>query len=285
MSASMSAVGSTTRDGTRGSCGDSEGRPGSAGGSARVSRMTGRVPAPGRLGRVGTDGSEPVSVLLVHGAWHDSWCWRSVARRLTEAGIGWIAPDLPMLSLRDDAGAVRRIVDEPHRRYVVVGHSRGGRVISFATYGATRVEHLIFLASDVPERGRAHMIDRTPMPLRSKAIVSIANDFTVVDPDYARDFFYADCDDELVAGAINHLRPTKNQTDADVSGMDVGWRAIKSTYVLSTNDQVVHPDDQRRVSERASEVVELETCHSAMMSRPDDVAEVIFRVVRRARGI
>jgi pimeloyl-ACP methyl ester carboxylesterase len=225
-----------------------------------------------------------VSVVLVHGAWHDSWCWRSVAERLSAAGVGWTAPDLPMDSLREDQQIIRSLVGDPRRRFVVVGHSRGARVMSFATFGAPSVRHLVFVACDVPEAGRAGDPHQRRMPLAARAMVPVADGYTVIDPDLASEFFYGDCDPAMAADAISRLRPTRRETDADVAGLDVGWKSIPSTFVLTRQDKCVNPDDQRRVAAKVDRLIELDSGHSPMMSHPDEVAAIILDCVAAARG-
>jgi len=224
--------------------------------------------------------NNPASVVLVHGAWHDSWCWHLVGQRLSAAGVAWTAPDLPMNSLREDQEIIRGLVSDPGRDFVVVGHSRGARVMSFASFGAPSVRQLIFIACDVPEAGRADDPERKRMPLAPRAMVPTADGYTVIDPALAGQFFYGDCDPALAAAAISRLRPTRSETDADVAGLDVGWKSVPSTFVLSRRDNCVNPDDQRRVAAKVGRLVELDSSHSPMMSQPDAVAAVILDRVR-----
>jgi hypothetical protein len=54
--------------------------------------------------------------------------------------------------------------------------------------------------------------------------------------------------------------------------------------VPTTQDQAVHPDDQRIMSRNAGEVVEIDTSHSPFLSRPDLVAEIIAERVERVEA-
>lgn len=226
--------------------------------------------------------NKSISVVLVHGAWHDSWCWHLVGERLSAAGVDWIAPDLPMNSLREDQEIIRALVSDPGRGFVVAGHSRGARVMSFATFGAPSVRQLVFLACDVPEPGKADDRERRPMPLAARAMVPAPDGYMVIDPALAPAFFYGDCDPALVAAAVSRLRRTRWETDADVAGLEVGWKSIPSTFILSRRDNCVNPDDQRRVAAKVDRLIELDASHSAMMSQPDAVTAVIIDRVRTA---
>src|SRR5947209_6950237 len=56
------------------------------------------------------------SVVLVHGAWHGSWCWERVMPLLRDAGVDATAVDLPSRAkadgtLHDDGARVRSVLD------------------------------------------------------------------------------------------------------------------------------------------------------------------------------
>ena len=66
------------------------------------------------------------SVLLLHGAWHDAWCWKLVESRLSDTQIAWNAPDLPLADFATDMAAARLALKSCTPPVVVVGHSQGG---------------------------------------------------------------------------------------------------------------------------------------------------------------
>ncbi len=54
------------------------------------------------------------------------------------------------------------------------------------------------------------------------------------------------------------------------------WKSKPSWYILCLQDHTVHPDLQRWVSKRmGATVVEVESSHVPMLSKPDVVIEVI----------
>ena len=80
-------------------------------------------------------------IVLVHGAFHGSWCWDRVTPHLDAAEVTWVAPDLPSCAkaatgalLKDDVAAVREVLDSlpGDEHAVMLGHSRGGAVITEA---------------------------------------------------------------------------------------------------------------------------------------------------------
>ena len=80
--------------------------------------------------------------VLVHGAWHGAWCWRRVARILTQAGHEVFAPTLTGVGershlLKPDLNLDTHILDVANEikwqelnNVVLVGHSYAGMVIS-----------------------------------------------------------------------------------------------------------------------------------------------------------
>ena len=72
------------------------------------------------------------SVLLVHGAWHGSWCWEIVQNGLIENGVDTHSVNLPFTGVEDDISAVREAIASIDNEIILVGHSYGGIVISKA---------------------------------------------------------------------------------------------------------------------------------------------------------
>jgi pimeloyl-ACP methyl ester carboxylesterase len=105
--------------------------------------------------------------VLIHGAWHGGWCWRSVAPVLRRAGHEVYAPSLTGLGERRHL-AGREIDLDSHIEdvtgllemedlddVVLVGHSYGGMVVTGAAdRAAERIRHLVYLDAFVPEDGR-----------------------------------------------------------------------------------------------------------------------------------
>jgi len=107
--------------------------------------------------------SSPIApVILVHGAWHGSWCWRQLAEHLEHEGIDVSVVTLPG---HDNPGSHRRnwarmsqyvetlssaatSFDQPA---VLVGHSMGGYVVQ--RFLETNTVAAGVLVASVPRRG------------------------------------------------------------------------------------------------------------------------------------
>ena len=53
------------------------------------------------------------------------------------------------------------------------------------------------------------------------------------------------------------------------------WRNTPSTYVICDEDQALPPAAQEQMAKRATNIRRLPSSHSPMLSRPDEVAQII----------
>jgi pimeloyl-ACP methyl ester carboxylesterase len=225
---------------------------------------------------------------LVHGAWHDSWCWERVTPLLRRAGHHVVAPDLPgddgSADFDDYADVVCRALHGCDDDVVVVGHSLGGATA--AVVAARRpTRHLVYLCASVPECGVSllGLNDIHPdlaNPEWAKGLSEPDEQLRTVwvDHDFARRIFYDDCDDATVAAAIDHLRPQSAYPWTVPCSLSE-QPSMSCTYVVCSDDQMVLPSYQRRIARGiGADIVELPGSHSPLLSQPSAVAEVLLRV-------
>jgi pimeloyl-ACP methyl ester carboxylesterase len=235
---------------------------------------------------MGDDRATPV-MLLVHGAWHGSWCWQPVVDRLSARGVEVRTIDLPSRGnpsgdLHGDARAVRAVVDSLGAPVVLVGHSYGGAVIGEASDGSADVSRLVFLAAlvlDVGETaysaGPVHPGTGRPVTPDTPQVMEVSEDAMVrCRPELAVELFYHDCEPDEAARAVSLLVPQPSATLTQPADR-AGWKDIPSTYVLCRDDRILEPATQRRLAARCSGTVELATSHSPFLSAPDALAEVL----------
>ena len=222
-------------------------------------------------------------VVLVHGAFHDGWCWELVRSGLDERGVPNQALDLPFSGLEGDAEAVGKLLDAVDDPVVLCGHSYGGMVISRAASGRDDVAHLVYLcAVQVGEDADLATAMTTSDELMS-ALVHADDGATSVDPAVGAAVFYHDCDDELTATAVSHLRgmPFGAVQESDERPPPAAWKQIESTYVVCSDDRTIAPESQRNMATNADHVVEWDTSHSPMLSRPDLVADLLAELAAK----
>jgi pimeloyl-ACP methyl ester carboxylesterase len=221
------------------------------------------------------------TVVLVHGAFHRPWCWERLLPALSDRGVKAEAVELPFTSLADDAETVARAIERAAQPVVVVGHSYGGSVITAGAGGGDgrpQAAHLVYLAALMPDPDH-------PIELSSTtgltAIKATEDGEAHVDPAGATAAFYHRSSAEDAAWATSNLRPMPFATLAESANpAAVAWRTVPSTYVLCSDDQIINPEDQRRIAARASRVVELDADHSPFFSRIDDLADVLAETAK-----
>ncbi|MEZ4552858.1 MAG: alpha/beta hydrolase [Dehalococcoidia bacterium] len=221
--------------------------------------------------------------LLVHGAWHGPWCWDLLIPEIEARGHAAVAVQLPSCDpdaaalggYQEDAEAVSAAAAAIDGHVVIVAHSYGGAVISEATFDG-RVRRLVFLCAFMPDNGRSYVSYLPPGGL--PPYVGLREDGTSAVPaGLGRIHFYGDCSPEVAAWAESRLRP-QSQSVLDPTAGYASWRNIPSAYILCTLDQALPPDFQRMFAAQADEVIEMESSHSPMLSRPGELADILVRL-------
>jgi pimeloyl-ACP methyl ester carboxylesterase len=216
-------------------------------------------------------------IVLVHGAWHGSWCWARVAEGLEVLGHRVTAVDLHRGPLPADPRGGRDAIDSADGDTVVCGHSYGGSVIT--GLAPARIKHAVYLAAPVPDTARA------PAPRTASAVpladwVGYRDDGAscVILPERAGDVFYHDCPAEIAAAATRRLVPQRTAVFAG-SPPTALWKHVPATYIVCAEDRVFPARAQRQVAAARGLTAEtLPTSHSPFLSRPDLLVRILDRI-------
>ena len=74
-------------------------------------------------------------------------------------------------------------------------------------------------------------------------------------------------------------RPAALATLGEPSGPPA-WKTLPSWYLVASQDRVIPPAAERAMAERAgSTTVEIDSSHVAMISHPDEVADLIQQAI------
>ena len=119
-------------------------------------------------------GKHKTTYILVHGAWHGSWCWKLVRTALQSAGHNVFTPTLTGLGEKSHLNSAAvdlstHIADvanlmqwEELSDVILCGHSYAGCVITgVADQIPDRIRALVFLDAFVPENGES-LMDMVP---------------------------------------------------------------------------------------------------------------------------
>lgn len=230
------------------------------------------------------------TIVLIHGAWHGAWCWYKVMPRLEKAGHRVIAPDLPSLgtdktpltavTLDSWVERICEILDAQLDPVILVGHSRGGIVISqVAERRPDKIRKLVYLAAFLVPAGQSLLeIAGTDVASVVTANLVVAPDqssFTVR-PEAIRDAFYGDCSDEDFALARTLLTPeavAPSATPLELSGGNFG--RVTRIYIECLRDRAITPGAQKKMYTAlpCSKVISMDTDHSPFFSRPEELVD------------
>ena len=220
--------------------------------------------------------SQP-AVVLVHGFWGGAAHWSRVIVELDRRGFRSLhAVENPLTSLADDARRTQQMVKQIDGPVLLVGHSYGGAVITEAG-DLPNVVGLVYIAAFAPDAGEGLGAITEQMP--PAAVGNIAPDsdgYVWIAQDKFHESFCQDlpADDALVM-AVTQKAPVGSTFGDAVT--DPAWKKKPTWYQISTEDRMIHPDNERRMAQRmnARRTIELDASHAALASQPIAVCDLI----------
>jgi pimeloyl-ACP methyl ester carboxylesterase len=221
------------------------------------------------------------SIVFAHGLWADGSCFSKLIPTLQAEGHEVMASQHGLDSLATDVAAVKACLARVQSPAILVGHSYGGTLITHAGTD-TRVAGLVYIAALAPDADETSqsLLDKFPTTpvfghievtegrvwLKQSGVKHFAGDL----PEAEQNLVYA-----------TQALPVADLFQQKVEG--TAWKSKPSWYVLSTQDQTVHPDLQRFVSERMkAATTEVTASHVPMLSEPDVVLDVIRKAASAA---
>ncbi len=242
--------------------------------------------------------------VLVHGAWHGGWCWRKVTPLLRAAGHEVYTPTLTGLGERvhlasPEIGLSTHIQDvvnvleyEDLREVVLVGHSYGGMVIAgVADRAAERLAHLVYLDAFVPADGQA-LVDLIGQEGRQylEARVRTEGDgwrlpsIAPVAWEVVLRENWAITNEADARWMVERLGPQPFKTFTEpVRCTNATAAALRRTFIRCTGDP---PDrtfsgvaEEARRPNSGWRYREVATCHDAMVTKPQELADLFLEVV------
>jgi Alpha/beta hydrolase family len=215
-------------------------------------------------------------IVLVHGAFHGSWCWDGVVSELRRRDIDVDAVELPFTGFDNDVEAARSAISAAGPGAVVCCHSYGGVVTDHAVIGLPNVRSVVYVAALINNGTDLFAADP---PAIVSAIVADGDLFGFA-PSRAHEIFYADSDASTVAALVPLLRPMVFDVGSFLG--DPPPRPVAhTTYVVCTNDGAVPVAAQRQMATACDTQVEWPTDHSPFLTRPDVLADLLLEASAR----
>jgi pimeloyl-ACP methyl ester carboxylesterase len=217
------------------------------------------------------------AVVLVHGFWGDAAHWGKVIVELDRRGYGSLhAVENPLTSLADDTRRTQQMIKQIDGPVLLVGHSYGGAVITEAG-DLPNVVGLVYIAAFAPDAGEGLGAITEQMP--PAAVANIAPDsdgYVWVAQDKFHESFCQELPaDEALVMAVTQKAPLGSTFGDTVT--DPAWKRKPTWYQVSTEDRMIHPDNERRMAQRMNprKTIELASSHASLASQPTAVCDLI----------
>lgn len=226
------------------------------------------------------------TIVLVHGFWGGAAHWAGVIVELRKRGYPELrAVENPLTSLRDDAERTRKMVGQIDGPVILVGHSYGGAVITEAG-NQPNVVGLVYVAAFAPDAGESPGgITQENPPAGASALAPDSDGYLWIKQDEFHQNFAQDlsAEDALVM-AVTQKAPLASTFGDPIT--DPAWRHKPSWYQVSTEDRMIHPDNERRMAKRMNPrgVIELNASHASLASHPAAIADLIDAAVAGTTG-
>jgi pimeloyl-ACP methyl ester carboxylesterase len=227
--------------------------------------------------------------VLVHGAWHGSWCWDKVVPLLEKEGHKVVAPDLPghgndktpipEISLQAYANKVCEILDAQSEPVILVGHSMGGIVVTQAAeYRPDKIKKLVYVTAFLLQNGEFLLQygeqDKDALVLPNLIMAEDQSSATVKE-DALREVFYGDCSDEDLMRAKSLLVPQSAAPFlTPVSTTPEKFGRVPRVYISCDRDRAISPAIQEKMCNNlpCEKVIKMDTSHSPFLSAPEELA-------------
>ena len=217
------------------------------------------------------------TIVLVHGFWGGAAHWANVIVELNKRGYESLhAVENPLTSLADDAARTQQMVKQVDGPVLLVGHSYGGAVITEAG-DLPNVVGLVYIAAFAPDAGESPGgISQELPPAAIENLAPDSDGYLWVKQDKFRESFCQDLSqDEGLVMAVTQKAPLASTFGDNVTAP--AWKTKPTWYQVSTEDHMIHPDNERRMAARMNprKTIELQASHASLASRPTEVVDLI----------
>lgn len=231
--------------------------------------------------------------VLIHGAWHGSWCWDKVVPLLEREGHTVVAPNLPghgndntpiqEISLQVYANRVCEVLDAQPEPVILVGHSMGGVVITQAAeYRPEKIRKNVYLTAFLLQKGEFLLqyaeADKEALVLPNLTI-SENQVYATLKEDVLKEVFYGDCSEEDVARAKSLLVPQATAPLANpVETTLDNFGRVCRVYIACDRDRAISPSIQEKMYTNlpCEMIMKMNTSHSPFFSASEELAQCLL---------
>jgi pimeloyl-ACP methyl ester carboxylesterase len=230
--------------------------------------------------------------VLVHGAWHGSWCWDKVSTYIKEFGHQSLAIDLPNkytekkgfhgINLKTYVDYVVDVLDGLQKPVFLVGHSMAGVVVSqVANNRPDLIKGIIYVTAFIPEKNGSVSLEENKTKKPTVALnVNIdpeKNSIELKNTTKIIEIFYNQCSQQDVCDALEKLQKQPLKPFLDNINLSSGkFDSIPKLYIECLQDNAISIEDQRRMSQNVNCLIEtLDSDHSPFLSHALELTKKI----------
>ncbi|MDY6968555.1 MAG: alpha/beta fold hydrolase [Spirochaetota bacterium] len=228
--------------------------------------------------------------ILVHGAWHGSWCWNKVIPLLEQKGHKVEAPDLPghgrdktplkNVTFQAYITCILSLLDKQSEPVILLGHSLGGAIISqVAEKCPNKIKTLVYLSAFLLKNGEsATQIHRgdTNSLLVPNMKIDQDRTYCTINNNAIRDIFYSDCsieDIKIAESLIDKQAFSPFVTPVRISEENFGQ--VDRVYIECLQDMAITTSLQKKMYSDLGcrRVISLDRSHSPFFSAPEELVD------------
>ncbi len=232
--------------------------------------------------------------MLISGAWHSSSCWQRVIPLLEAQGHRVIAPELlgmgsdrtplSQIELISWVDQVSDIVQHQQEAVVLVGHSRGGIIISeVAQRVPDKIRLLVYLTAFLVPSGETLATISTKPKDANAAVVHPDGTMTII-PDRLVPLFYNTTAVEWTERVPSLICPEPTKIfRTPLQLTDDRFGRVPRAYIECSQDNAIPLTLQRSMQDRlpCKYVITMHTDHSPFFSSPSELVTNLLDLAAR----
>ena len=227
--------------------------------------------------------SQKPTMVLVHGAWADGTSWKDVILGLEREGLRAIAAPIPLTSLGDDVGALRRTIARTHGPVILAGHAYAGAVIG--AVNDERVKALVYIAALAPDEGEtvAQVFYKDEKHPQSPKLAPDADGFIwMPDEGFGNAFAQHGSTEQIMLSAAVQ-RPISVKCIQEPVAKPV-WRSKPSWFLVAEEDRMINPKTQYFMAKRmGAKTRSLPVDHTPLLTAPQKVVDIVMEAAMEAK--
>lgn len=230
------------------------------------------------------------SIILVHGAWQSSRCWKAVAQDLSAAGVSVLTPDLPghgsrllpgnKVTFKDYTDSIIELIEQQSVPVTLVGHSMAGLIISqVAELIPQRIKKLVYVAAYIPQDGDSLFSMAEAGSSRGLSPYIQLNrsrdEIELYPAAEAMSVLYSMGNELERRDALSDYQAQPMQPFSANVALGKNFENTQKMAILCRYDRAVNYTDQLRMSKQVENSVTLEADHSPFYSAAQALSEVL----------